>query len=209
MKVVKFTTKTTPTHKNLKHNGDYVGMRFGKLVVIGYPLRDKGIRGAGVYCVCDCGEPYFEYNYGRLLNGIVTCCNKCARKIKSENAKRRWAENPLRISRYGDLRNERLFNVWMRMKSRCGRARGYEDVSVCEEWRDDYLAFREWAYSHGYDENAPKGQCTIDRINPFGNYEPSNCRFVDMKVQSKNKRRNWANLDEETRKMLLETALNN
>lgn len=205
MKITRFTTRTTPTHKNLKHNGDYIGMRFGKLVVFGYPVNDKGVRGAGVYCVCDCGESLFEYSFGRLLNGNVTCCKKCARKIRSENAKRRNATNPLRKSRYGDLRFERLYHVWTGMRTRCGRAKAYIDVSVCDEWRDDYLAFREWAYSNGYDKNAPVGECTIDRINPFGNYEPSNCRFVSRKIQAQNKRIHWKRLDEETRQAILAT----
>src|SRR5699024_4516853 len=45
-----------------------------------------------------------------------------------------------------------------------------------------------WAYANGYDENAPYGECTIDRIDVNGNYEPSNCRWTDMKTQNNNKR---------------------
>ena len=89
-----------------------------------------------------------------------------------------------------------------RGKSTCGC---YSDVSVCDEWKD-YFVFKEWAYSHGYDEDAPRGECTIDRINPFGNYEPSNCRFVDMKIQQLNKRSRWNRLDEETKQLILATA---
>ena len=48
--------------------------------------------------------------------------------------------------------------------------------------------FKEWALNNGYDENAKSYDCTIDRINPYGNYEPNNCRWVSMAVQNKNKR---------------------
>ena len=38
------------------------------------------------------------------------------------------------------------------------------------------------------DSTAEYGECTLDRINVNGNYEPSNCRFVNMKVQAANRR---------------------
>ena len=44
------------------------------------------------------------------------------------------------------------------------------------------------AYKNGYDDKAESYKCTIDRIDVNGNYEPSNCRFVDMKIQNQNKR---------------------
>ena len=81
------------------------------------------------------------------------------------------------------------------MKKRCENPNcasykwyGAKGVIVCEEWHD-YTKFKEWALSSGYDDTAKKGDCTIDRINPYGNYEPSNCRWVNMKVQANNKRK--------------------
>ena len=61
---------------------------------------------------------------------------------------------------------------------------GAVGIKVCEEWENDYQSFKTWAYENGYDENAEIMKCTIDRIDPNGNYEPSNCRWVDMFVQN-------------------------
>lgn len=66
---------------------------------------------------------------------------------------------------------------------------GAKGITVCDEWKNDFMAFRKWMLEHGYDENAPRGKCTIDRIDPYGNYCPENCRIVDMATQNKNRRK--------------------
>lgn len=91
---------------------------------------------------------------------------------------------------------ERLYrSVWSAIKQRCENPNyhgyylyGGRGIKVCDEWKNSYLVFREWALRNGYDPNAPYGQCTIDRIDVNGNYEPGNCRFVSMRIQSNNKR---------------------
>ena len=47
------------------------------------------------------------------------------------------------------------------------------------------MKFYEWAIKNGYNENL-----TIDRIDVNGNYEPTNCRFITIKEQNRNKRNN-------------------
>jgi len=66
---------------------------------------------------------------------------------------------------------------------------GGRGIRVCPEW-EDYTIFKTWAMSNGYNPNAKKGACTIDRIDVNGNYEPSNCRWVDAKIQAQNKEKN-------------------
>lgn len=63
----------------------------------------------------------------------------------------------------------RLHHIWRNMKNR--RYKTY-NPTVCEEWQT-FPPFRDWALSHGYAENL-----TIDRINPRGDYEPSNCQWI-------------------------------
>lgn len=59
---------------------------------------------------------------------------------------------------------------------------GGRGITVCQEWRRSFLPFSEWAKSNGY-----RSDKSIDRINPDGNYEPSNCRWATDKQQARNK----------------------
>jgi hypothetical protein len=59
---------------------------------------------------------------------------------------------------------------------------GGKGVSVCPEWRGRFEAF----YDHI--GPAPSLAHSIDRINPFGNYEPGNVRWATAKEQANNKR---------------------
>ena len=86
----------------------------------------------------------------------------------------------------------RLHNIWIGMKTRCYNPNhhNYKDyggrgIKICETWKNDYLSFANWSRKNGYSENL-----SIDRIDVNGDYSPENCRWVDIKTQSKNKRNN-------------------
>lgn len=157
------------------------GQRFGALVTLCVTTKPNS-RKRYWLCRCDCGNLKYIPEYC-LQTGQTHSCGCQKSQLIS-----------LRFKRHGET-GTRLFNVWSSMKQRCSdpnhasyRYYGARGISVCEEWATDYTAFRDWALSTGYDETAPTGVCTIDRIDVDGNYEPSNCRWVDMKVQSSNKR---------------------
>lgn len=96
-----------------------------------------------------------------------------------------------------NLTNTRLYNVWQNIKRRCYtktnpsyKYYGGCGVAMCDEWHKSFRLFYEWSMANGYNENAPKWTCTIDRIDVNGNYEPSNCRWITMKQQTLNRRAN-------------------
>lgn len=93
--------------------------------------------------------------------------------------------------KHGDARTK-LNKVWRNMKDRCYNPNnkryahyGARGIIVCNEWRDDYVKFRNWAIANGYIEGL-----SLDRINNDGNYCPENCRWVNSVIQNNNFSRN-------------------
>lgn len=74
---------------------------------------------------------------------------------------------------------------------------GNRGIEICDEWLNSFNAFEEWAFANGYDPDAPTRECTIDRIDVNGNYEPSNCRWIPMDEQMKNTTRSKQNRERE------------
>ena len=96
------------------------------------------------------------------------------------------------LSQLHNLSNTKLYKVWGRIKSRTSNTkdRFYRDyggrgITICEEWKNDFMSFYNWAMENGYEEN--KG-LSIDRIDNDGNYEPSNCRWTTQTIQTRNQR---------------------
>ena len=83
-----------------------------------------------------------------------------------------------------------LYHIWDNMITRCYRKSytgyhryGGRGITVCDEWRHNYVAFKTWSMKHGYREGLQ-----IDRIDCNQGYSPSNCRFVTAKRQARNRR---------------------
>jgi hypothetical protein len=77
------------------------------------------------------------------------------------------------------------YSTWANMKYRCGRKNNrnnYEKISYCERWEK----FENFLEDMGI---RPDGT-TLDRIDPYGNYEPSNCRWADITTQENNRTNN-------------------
>lgn len=161
-----------------------IGEKFGRLTVVSranYKINNKIV----YECKCDCGNTVFIKSCNLTRNTRPTKSCGC---IHAELNKTRGIVH--------NMRKHRLYPIWAGMKYRCHNTNspvyeyyGGRGIKICDEWANSFMTFYNWAINNGYDEKAEIGKCTIDRINVDGNYEPNNCRWVDMKVQVNNRRK--------------------
>lgn len=155
---------------------DLTGKKFGRLTVL-ERTEEKGSRSEIKWqCKCDCGNVVIVR--GQYLRSGATKSCGCYHREQTSKA-----------TKIHGLKHERLYRIWKNMKSRCYCVNkpdyhryGGRGIEVCSEWKENYLAFREWALKNGYEENL-----SIDRIDFNKNYEPSNCRWTTQRVQARNR----------------------
>lgn len=95
-----------------------------------------------------------------------------------------------------ELSRDRLYGVWRGMLMRCYNPNtknyhryGGRGISVCDEWRLSYEAFKSWALAVGYDYAKDRREQTIDRIDNDSGYCPENCRWVSIAENNRNRAR--------------------
>lgn len=126
-------------------------------------------------CKCDCGNVFYIRPYQFARKEYSSC--GCRKRRSPYNTTHK-------------LSKEKLYYIWETMRLRCNSPKskryylyGARGIKVCDEWQNNFLAFREWAISNGYAQGL-----SLDRIDTNGNYEPNNCRWITIKEQLNNRR---------------------
>lgn len=146
---------------------DISGQKFNQLTVVEHVANTKW------RCLCDCGKEVTRASLD-IRNGKVKSCG-CSKAEALSKIKTRHGMNKTPTHR-----------TWISMRRRCNEAShdqykyyGGAGIKVCERWQD---SFENFLADMG---ERPEGM-TLDRKDPKGDYEPSNCRWATQKEQMNN-----------------------
>lgn len=161
---------------------DRTGMRYGKLIVIGWSHSQYRSPRHGSYqfwfCKCDCGKSTVVLGNNLVKKNTTSCgCNSSRLTVGD------------RLTTHG-MSKTQTYKSWSAMKDRCYQKShkeyqryGARGITVCKRWRDSFeYFFKDMG-------ERPPGH-SIDRININKGYSPSNCIWSTSEQQANNRRNN-------------------
>ncbi|MFC2577682.1 MAG: hypothetical protein ACFNQH_01330 [Veillonella parvula] len=161
---------------------DLTGKQFNYLTVIGFSHKEKQGLCTQYYwnCKCVCGK-VIKVTRNSLMRGRKSC--GCMNNVAHCGSSYHGG-----VVTHGDSK-KRIYRIYRKILERCyfdKKSKYYKNgIGVCDDWKNDYLKFREWSYNNGYTD-----ELTIDRIDNEKGYSPDNCRWVTKKEQQNNKSNN-------------------
>lgn len=189
--------KNPPRHQRLTQPGsrpvnfkDITGQIFDRWEVIKYHGPDPSTRGGALWwCKCSCGAAR-PVKGTSLQTGRSKSCGCLQKEIVAEIARTAAKE----ANTQHGLSTTREYAAWNQMRQRCCNPNNptYErygalGVTVCGRWLEpDGRGFKNFLEDMG---PCPTAVHTIDRKDPFGNYEKDNCRWATDEQQRLNQRR--------------------
>jgi hypothetical protein len=150
---------------------DLTGQRFGRLVVIDQAPKNGRITKWN--CICDCGERKCV-QAAHLRSGHTQSCGCYGRERNAASKTLHGCSSRAR----GETDT---YKRWKWMHARVAHVSNYAHVSVCSRW----ISFEAFAADMG---ECPTGY-SLERKDPLGNYEASNCCWIPRNQQPKNTRR--------------------
>jgi hypothetical protein len=164
---------------------DLTGKKFGMLTVINFSFKTKHSHFAW-YCKCDCGN-YKNIYATNLINGKTKSCGCLQKKMTSlKNGTHRLRKHP-------------LYTKWIGMRERCYYEKcdsyklyGAIGVTVCDEWKNDFMAFYNWAIKNGWKDGLQldKDKKALElNVKPMI-YSPEFCSFLSPRENSNNRKTN-------------------
>ena len=160
---------------------DLTGMKFGRLIVIrryGTKIYGRTYRATWL-CRCDCGKTHVV-DTRNLTCGLTKSCGCLNLEVFNTNLTNRIPKHGYCSTKKQKNAQTDLYHVWLSIKQRCFNTNqkeyhryGGRGITICDEWKNNPVAFVDWCLSHGY-----KKGLEIDRIDNDGNYEPGNCQFI-------------------------------